>query len=409
MFSRSAGTALPKNGNDLTLVRQRPGVDISLTGFIYFGIMLFMGVAATQNRANLLFGIFGLMIGTLVVSGVISRLVVRGLNVRRILPEHGVVGATLHATYQITNCKRYWPSLSVTLAELDGVEGFATQPQCYLLHAAAGMTASVPADFHPKRRGLHELNRYQFGTGFPFGFVKRAIIRGHPDRILIYPALGAVDERLLAMCRAAELTGSTVRPQAGGSDEFYGVKEFRSGENPRLIYWRRSARTGTLVSREMTRVAPPQLLLLVDSCQEQASLASAEMVERTIAMAASLASVALAEGLSVGLVAWSGHWLALPPARGKQQRTELLTALARLPLNKKKQLPELLDQSPALIRTGVTPILFTPREVQLGLIEEVRGEMLVISASTPLAGAWFRFHENVNFKTCMPTPFEIAP
>jgi uncharacterized protein (DUF58 family) len=406
MFSRPSGAARQKSQADLTLVRQRPSVDVSLTGFIYFGIMLFMGVAATQNRANLLFGIFGLMIGTLVVSGVISRIVVRGLNVRRVLPEHGVVGATLHAVYQITNVKRHWPSLSVNLAELDGVEGFTSQPQCYLLHAAAGMTASVPADFNPKRRGLHELNRYQFGTGFPFGFVKRAIIRSHPDRILIYPALAAVDERLIAMCRAAELTGSTVRPQAGGTDEFYGVKEFRSGENPRWIYWRRSARTGTLVSREMTRVAPPQLLLLVDSCQEADSPASAEMVERTIAMAASLASAALAEGLSVGLIAWNGAWLALPPARGKQQRTELLSALARLPLNSDKQLPELLDQSPSLIRTGVTPVLFTPREVQLGLIEEARGGMLVISASMPMAKAWFRFDENVNFKLCMPRPVE---
>jgi uncharacterized protein (DUF58 family) len=403
MFNRtSAPTAKPSE--DLTLVRQRPGVDVSLTGFIYSGIMMFMGVAAMQNRANLLFGIFGLMIGTLVVSGFISRMVVRGLNVRRVLPEHGVVGATMHAMYQITNSKRYWPSLSVTLAELDGVEGFSIQPQCYLLHAAAGMTASVPADFNPKRRGLHELNRFQFGTGFPFGFVKRAIIREHPDRILIYPALAAVDERLVAMCRAAELTGSTVRPQAGGSDEFYGVKEFRSGENPRWIYWRRSARTGTLVSREMTRVAPPQLLLLVDSCQEEDSSASAELVERTIAMAASLASAALAGGLSVGLVAWSDDWLALPPARGKQQRTELLSALARLPRNTQKKIPELLDQSPSLIRTGVTPVLFTPRDVQLGLIEEARGGMLVVSATAPTARAWFHFDQTVNFKTCMPRP-----
>ena len=313
MFSRVSEAVREKPAGDLTIVRQRPGVDVSLTGFIYGGIMLFMGVAAAQNLADLLFGIFGLMIGTLVVSGVISRLVVRGLNVRRVMPEHGVVGATMHAVYQITNSKRQWPSLSVTVAELDGVEGFASQPQCYLLHAAAGMTASIPADFNPKRRGLHELNRYQLGTGFPFGFVKLRHHPAHPDRILIYPALAAVDERLIAMCRAAEMTGSTVRPQAGGSDEFYGVKEFRSGENPRWIYWRRSARTGTLVSREMTRVAPPQLLLLVDSCQDEHSLASAEVVERTIAMAASLASAALAEGLSVGLVTWNGAWLALPP------------------------------------------------------------------------------------------------
>ncbi len=315
MFRRSSLAALEKKWDELTIVRQRPGIDVSLTGFIYAAIMLFMGVAAMQNRANVLFGIFGLMIGTLLVSGVISRLVVRRLKVRRVFPEHGVVGVTMCAVYEITNAKRFWPSLSVSLAELDGVEGFARQPQCYLLHAAAGMTASVPADLLPKRRGLHELARYQLGTGFPFGFVKRAIINAHPDRVLIYPALAEVDERLVAMCRSAELTGSTVRPQPGGSDEFYGVKEFRSGENRRLIYWRRSARTGTLVAREMTRVAPPRLLLLVDTFLAEQTIASAELVERTIAMAGSLASAALAQGMQVGMVAWADHWLALTPAR----------------------------------------------------------------------------------------------
>jgi hypothetical protein len=49
MFSRPSGAARQKSQADLTLVRQRPSVDVSLTGFIYFGIMLFMGVAARTS------------------------------------------------------------------------------------------------------------------------------------------------------------------------------------------------------------------------------------------------------------------------------------------------------------------------------------------------------------------------
>ena len=37
-------------------------------------MMMFMGLAAMNSQANLLFGVFGLMIGILLVSGVISRL-----------------------------------------------------------------------------------------------------------------------------------------------------------------------------------------------------------------------------------------------------------------------------------------------------------------------------------------------
>jgi uncharacterized protein (DUF58 family) len=59
-----------------------------------------------------------------------------------------------------------------------------------MLHAAGGMSATVPVEIVPKRRGLHTLNRYQISTSFPFGFVKRAVERQHTDTFLIFPALG---------------------------------------------------------------------------------------------------------------------------------------------------------------------------------------------------------------------------
>src|SRR5439155_25393867 len=163
------------------------------------------------------------------------------------------------------NGKRFWPSLSATLAELDGAEAFTRQPQSYMLHAAARTTAVVPIGVLPKRRGLHEMNRYQLSTSFPFGFIKRAVERRQKDAVLVYPALAQVDSKLLTMCRSADTSGATMRPRRGGQDEFYGVKEHRAGENPRMIYWRRSARTGVLVAKEMTQVSPPRIILLVDT------------------------------------------------------------------------------------------------------------------------------------------------
>src|SRR3954447_7197460 len=75
-----------------TPVRKRPGLDFSLTGLVYSAMMLFMGLAAVNSQANLLFGVFGLMVGILLVSGVISRVVLKRLTVKRSLPAHGVVG-----------------------------------------------------------------------------------------------------------------------------------------------------------------------------------------------------------------------------------------------------------------------------------------------------------------------------
>ena len=383
-------------------VRPRHALEFSMTGLVYCAMMLFMGLAAVNTQANLLFGVFGLMVGILLVSGVISRLVLRRLRVRRVLPDHGVVGRMMPVTYEFRNDKRYWPSLSVGVSEIDGAEGFRTPPQAYLLHAAPATAAHVPAELYPTRRGLHELDRYQITTSFPFGFVKRATNRRDKDTVLVLPPIGEVSPRLLAMCRSAENTGASMRPRPGGNDEFYGVREFRSGENPRLIYWKRSARTGVLVSREMTQVSPPRLLLAVDHFAGNRTREEHARIERVIAMAGSLASMALDQELPVGLVAWSGHWVTLNPDRGKRHRDDLLSVLARLPLNTEHPIGDLLERIGTVLRSGTTPVLFTPRDVQLGLGDRARGAMVVVSAASPLAESWFRFDPDIDFATVMP-------
>src|SRR5688572_19542661 len=119
--------------------RRRPSLDFSLVGLVYCCMMMFMGLAAINSGANLLYGVFGLMIGILILAGVLSKRVLRKLNVRRILPDHAVVGVPARIVYEFANEKRFFPSLSVTISELDAVDGFTKQPQAYMLHSAAGM------------------------------------------------------------------------------------------------------------------------------------------------------------------------------------------------------------------------------------------------------------------------------
>ncbi|HSI35172.1 MAG: DUF58 domain-containing protein [Phycisphaerae bacterium] len=423
-----------------TAPRRRPSLDFSLTGLLYCGMMMFMGLAAVNTQANLLFGVFGLMIGVLLVAALISRTVLRRLVPKRVMPESAVVGEPIAVGYEFTNTKRFWPSLSVTLSELDGADAFDAQPRAYLLHAAPRMTASVPAELVPRRRGLYVLDRYQLSTSFPFGFIKRAVDRRERDSVLIFPAIAKVDPRLLALCRSADQAGAAMRPRRGGDDEFYGVKEYRPGENPRRIHWRRSARTGVLVTREMTQVSPPKLVLLVDTHVKSRTPEEHARVEKAIAMAASLASHALDAGLMVGLFAWGRpdqstdarppsrvpdyetppaapadgaatsapeQWLSVAPNRGKRHRRDLLAYLAQLPLNTARDTQALLDASRGFYATA-SPVLLTPQDLQVGLAEQSRGSVVVLAVPNPTHQKYFTFETPVDFATCMPPDQEPA-
>ena len=386
-----------------TEIHKKPSLDFSLTGLVYCSMLLFMFLAAMKSQANLLFGVTGLMFGTLLVSWGIGRIVLRGLTLQRVLPELAVVGEPTTVVYEFSNNKHYWPTLSVMLAELDGTEAFKQQIHAYLLHVAAGMTAVVPTEATPKRRGLHQMERYQISTSFPFGFIKRAVVNSQKDTMLVYPALGQVDPKVLAMCRSADSAGAVMRPRPGGTDEFYGVKEYRTGNNPRLIYWRRSARTGVLVSKEMTQVSPPRLMNLVDThCPLRTVDAHAE-IERCISMAASLVSLALEAGLAVGLLVCSNGWTNVAPARGKRHRRDLLAQLARLGLNTEHGTEELLSVSRGIVEAdGSTPVLITPGDVQVSLSDHLRSGLISFTSTSPQARRWFRFSDDVDFARCMP-------
>jgi hypothetical protein len=55
-----------------------------------------------------------------------------------------------------------------------------------------------------------------------------------------------------------------------------------------------------------------------------------------------------------------------------------------------------------LIKSGTTPLLVTPRELQVGVQEHQRSGLVVVAAGTPQAERWFRFPPTTDFARCMP-------
>ncbi|MBC7785657.1 MAG: DUF58 domain-containing protein [Burkholderiales bacterium] len=378
-------------------IRRKPSLDFSVTGLVYCTMMMFIGLAAINTQANLLFGVFGLMIGILFISFLISGMVIVRLKVERVLPDHAMVGRPTAISYQITNRKRFWPSLSVTVSEYDGLEAFHRQPSAYMLHCANRSTAIIPAEVIPRQRGVFEFDHFQLSTSFPFGFIKRAINRGQKDSLVILPAIGTMRRELMQRFRSAESEGHNVRPSRGGMDEFYGLREYRPGENPRRIYWKRSARTGTLALCEMTRVSPPKLIVVVDTCASDQSREMHIAVERAIAIAATVIDNVIDAGLLVGLVAWSGQYIAVQPNIGKRHRLELLSHLARLERSPAIGANDLLEYARPMFRSDTTAVLVSPADVSVGLGDAARGSLVALSSREDLYRRYFGFPDEIDF------------
>ncbi|MFD1150431.1 DUF58 domain-containing protein [Saccharothrix hoggarensis] len=97
--------------------------------------------------------------------------------------------------------------------------------------------------------------------------------------------------------------GADERVERGGTD-LVGLREYVPGDDLRRLHWATSARTGTLMVREDADPARPHLAVVLDDHAD--GYADAGDFEDAVEVAASLVTVAVAEGHPVRLVSSSG-------------------------------------------------------------------------------------------------------
>ena len=132
-------------------------------------------------------------------------------------------------------------------------------------------------------------------AGYPFGLVERVAVLGTDVDLVVLPPLGRLHRgRLRRLLSMTGLASSHARPtnrrHATAQSEFHGLRTFRSGDSPRWIHWRMSARCGELMVREFEELSTENLVLLVDPwvASESVHAASPTALEIVISLAATI-------------------------------------------------------------------------------------------------------------------------
>ncbi len=163
----------------------------------------------------------------------------------------------------------------------------------------AGETRRVCTRLTARRRGLHRFEASLVRTGFPLGLWSAELQRLAPAEVLVHPRAGRIAEALFR--RLEQLESARRSRQATRSDEeFRGLREWRHGDHPKRIHWRRSARLGTLVVKEFEEARSARLTLVL-SCVAQRGKGAA-LAEEAISFAAALAQACQRRGLLLSLI-----------------------------------------------------------------------------------------------------------
>ena len=239
----------------------------------------------------------------------------RGLELIAVEPEEIYAGRPALFGVSIVNRKRWLASYSITLERM--APG-ATPRFLYVPRLDAGAERLVTWEGTLPRRGRRRLAGVRVTTRFPFGLFLKA---GQPmltSEVVVYPAVRPASPDLLRQLGAA---GDKATRRQGRGTELYNLRGYRVGDDPRLIHWRSSAKTPTLMVRELeAETTEDTRLVLVGT-----GARDADALEAALSEAASLATHLIRAGAGVELVG-PGFYVRL--GRGRSQLRRLLTALA---------------------------------------------------------------------------------
>lgn len=295
-------------------------LEITKSGWLFIALTLAVGFAAINSGSNLLHAVFGAQMALIIGSGMLSERAVFRAEARRVLAEAIHAETPTPLRVELTNRSAGGELFSVSVEDDDGEQPGECGP-VFAVRLAPKQTTTLHTTVTMPSRGRHTLPKAVVATRFPFGlFVKRRDMAAPPE-VTVYPKLHPV--RVEAGTRHRPGTGEA-SGRISRVGEFFGMREYRDGDDPRRIDWRTVARGQRPAVRDYEALGDDERVLDLPT-----GVTGDARFEREVSRVASLAVAHLQEpGVAVGLR--YGGELVLEPASGAHARHALLEALARV-------------------------------------------------------------------------------
>lgn len=264
---------------------------ITAEGAYYLFVLAFVFTGAVLREINLMLVLAGMMLGPLLYNIRAARRVSQHVAVRRRFPESATVGEPLAVDLVVTSKTK-----SAGLRLIDSVGRLSNagpssgaKATVSLVECPAGQPATVRYRLLIPRRGEYHFGPLQIKTAYPFGLIRRTVQHSLPGTLLVFPRLGWLTAAWTALFQQAAQGAQRQRRQSYAAGDFYGLRDYRSGDSRRHIHWRTSARRGNLMVRQFERAVHQDVAVYVDLWQPaRPTPQEQEHVERAVSFSATL-------------------------------------------------------------------------------------------------------------------------
>jgi uncharacterized protein (DUF58 family) len=358
---------------------------ITREGWYYLIITAIVFAGAMLKGVNLLLVLSGMMMGLWLFHWQALFVSLRGLKVQRKAPQAVCAGDLLAVGLQLTNTRPHFGSWAVSIeerferepgaGESNGRNHYNVRHQQDAPISTSVLVPYIPAGgqrtgtYHGRlvRRGRYRMGPMRISSRFPFGLLCRKITVGESETIYVCPRLGRLTRRWLARRRQALAGADRRQSRPGPEGDFYGVREWRSGDSLKLIHWRSSARTGKLVVRQFEQPHNRDVAIALDLwAPERPTAEQLDSVELAISFAATvLADLCRQGGGKVHLGLHNGETNCLGGPASPALLSDMMKLLAVLEPASDDHLPGLLGHVLAEVGAGTETIVVSTRAVDL--------------------------------------------
>lgn len=247
---------------------------------------------------------------------------------RSTLPVRVREGQVVHAEIEVEGKGRL-----VALVVEEQLERIRRPVRLLVAALRAGGVVRHAYTFSPALRGLYRIGPLVAVWSDPFGLVRRRTPIVEATELIVHPSVELVHDRVLSR----EWEDPPVRPPVSKpwptGFEFYGMRDYVPGDDPRRIVWRAVART----DRYLVRVAEQGItdrvtIVLDDDASTHSPGDPSDTFETAVRAVASLACRHLEDGFLVSVESPGGA--IVRGARGRRERIRVLDAMARLRLGR---------------------------------------------------------------------------
>ena len=273
-------------------------IDYKLTreGVAYLGVVGVLILASVNTGNNLLFMILACSLAGIVISGVLSRAVLTGVELKFDMPEHVFAEQPVVAELELRNDKEFWPSFSLRVVgktKKGASSEILTRPVFFpYIPGLAASRQKVELNF--PRRGSYRQDAFGIRTRFPFGFFEKTRTVTSQLEIVVYPRVEPTDQfyEVLPL-----LSGEMASIFRGRGHELHSLRDYLPTDSARFVDWKVTARAGHMVVREFAREDERRVMLVLDpfvgpprsDLGRLAEAEHAEKFERAVEMAACIA------------------------------------------------------------------------------------------------------------------------